>query len=249
MSRYESEGWTIFLGSEVALSVTEYNGRVGFAPMFCRYDDEVMRHRRPRSISVEEELEYGYDDYDFDWPRSVRFFNPASSEPQPQLQVGEVWTGKITDFNVSDKTTKDRRVMVFITLSDLRRQTKISKIIEGDHLAEKVTSGSVLVSVKLSKLTKQKLRFRYKDVMVEFEALVDSDGRPIKRIGPAKSQNRQSFFKGEERDLGKIWRALSLQDIQKLWEGIPFISWEDFSRYTAFSPDFFNEEVREKVSA
>ncbi|MCH8331510.1 MAG: hypothetical protein IH946_09055 [Bacteroidetes bacterium] len=155
------------VGEKISLGVNLNDGVVGFKPEFIRFDGILSENYR-KEHGEDDVYVFGYDPYEFryDEPypealrfRSVRIFK-AAREEEAVLNEGEQWHGRISDWRVSGRKSKDERAIIYVTVRDLVRRYSWDRERVGDDLVLSLKCGDRLLRQRKIPLKEKLYRFR-----------------------------------------------------------------------------------------
>lgn len=193
------------VGEAVDLEVNLHEGVVGFRPEFI-YDDGILREKH-RSERGADDVYHGYELSEGKF-RSVRRFMVAQGE-EVALYEGERWHGRVVDWRVSDRKSRDERIIIYVTVHDLQRHYSWSEEREDDNLIIFLKCGDQVLRQRVIPLKEQLYRFREEGdpakTITEIMAL-GTEQRPIARTDlPRRTTLKElvdadiAVFKGNSR--------------------------------------------------
>ncbi len=199
-------------GESIYLNVALYNGVVGFEPEFI-FSDGILATKYPKEHDREYWEEPGYYVYDFnDYHsnpgifRSVRIFKAALGE-KVFLHEGEKWKGRVAEWYVSDRKSKDGRAIIYVTVRELRRRYSWFRERVGNGLEVSLKCGDALLRRRVIPLEVHLYRFRAEGdptkTITEMKAL-GTPQRPVVLVDFPRRTNFAALVEAEVAGFGKL---------------------------------------------
>lgn len=206
-------------GEEIDLEVGVHEGAASFKPEFI-FSDGILREEY-RKEHGDDDVYHGYDD-PYDYPpnpgrfRSVRVFKVAGGE-KVTLHEGERWHGRVEDWRVSDRKSKDGRTIIYVNVRDLQRRYSWSRERDDDGLVVTLKCGDRVLRQRVIRLKERLYRFRAvgdpTKTITEIKAL-GTEQRPIALVDlhfPRKTTLRELV----DAELAVFDRRLRNVDMQR----------------------------------
>jgi len=224
-------------GNEVELAVSMHGETVGFSPEFV-FSDGILRDKH-REEHGDDDIYHGYD-YDADPRRfrSVRIFKIAHGQ-EITLHEGEYWRGRVDDWMISNRKSKDGRTIIYVIVCDLQPVYSREEERMGDRLVVSLKCGSRVLRQQIVPLQERLYRFREKGDPTSITEMrgLGTQQRPFART--ELFPRRTTLQKLVEAELsifsGKHLQSPALRNlaVQNISQTILVVSPEEMRKYCA----------------